>query len=420
LVVTHRRNRVNPNRIRIEGVQRALFYDLSSFTSNCASVREFLSALAIHVDGLPFMVGDSFYGEYSANFGDVIKDYCNSNIHPTYATGDYSYRGVHGVAGFLGVYGNIATCTFLHGAFLLQLSFEQGSSGCGCAGDDAVLVTLEDEDTIWLCISLVGVLAREKTFSSDDPDCVYLKRRVWIDEPFCRLSSSTYVQLPNFLYFTKESERKRFREANMTKKDLKILACNSLSAFFKSSVPYYDTPVFWQIRQFAERFFTKLRIPQEGNVPQFTQFFNRDWTMCFIPSLSYLGIHDFVTSTIESTYPDYCFLDARPSIENPSILDPKKGQIICAIKGPNTSLLVKTGFLRPVRSGVRMLHGEPGLQELLETYKGGVLDTYARFEVIDDIEDIPYPPAVVGETDSSYLISSMFADLDVSGFTPIC
>lgn len=421
LVTTHRRNRVNPNRIRIEGIQRALFYDLSSFTSNCAVQREFLNALTLHVDGLPFTIQDSLHGEYQADFGDVIRDYNNANIHPTYATGDYSYKGVHGVAGFLGVYGNIATCTFIHGAFLLQLSTEHYASGCGCAGDDAVLVTVEDEDTIWMCISLVGVLAREKTFSSDDPDCVYLKRRVWKDEAFCRLASSTYIQLPNFLLFAKDHEKRRFRESYLTGKDLKILACNSLHAFFRSSVPYYSTPVFWQIRQFAERYYSKLHIPVEGNVPQFTRFFSHDWTVCFIPSVNYLGMHDYIVGTIQSRYPGYCFLEERPAIESPVVIRPQKGDVVSLLKGQNTSLLVKTGFLRPIRSGVRMHLGEAGLEALIETYRGGPHDTFARYEVVDDIDAIPFPPTLVGSMDSDFLIRSLFDEVEyVSEETLFC
>lgn len=411
LVVTHRRNRVNPNRIRIEGIQRVLFYDLSSFTSNCAVQREFLNALSLHVDGLPFTVQDYRHGRYEANFADVVRDYCNANIQPQYATGSYSYVGTHGVAGFLGVVGNIATCNFVHGAFLLQLA--TSTSGCGCAGDDAVLATVEDEDTIWLCVSLVGVLAKEKVFSTDDPDCVYLKRRVWVDVPFCRLASATYVQLPSFLFFMKPEETRRYREHSATRAELKSLACHSILALFRSSIPFFDDPVvMMDITQFARDYYRLLHIPLLGNVPQFSRFQRADYSRIFVPSVSYLGLANYVEGTIIETYPGYCFVDVRPTISWASPVVLHKDGVLKLIRTPDISQLVKMGFLEPVRTGEVMLEGPDGIDRLIEDYTGRVRSEVGLFRVLQSLDDVPHPPELLGEYDSDHAIAALFDDYD--------
>lgn len=406
LVVTQRRNRVNPRRIHIEGIEKALFYDLSSFTSNCATQREFLAALAIHVDGLPFNILDTRNGPNQVDFGDIVRDYCNTNIHPQYASSDASYRGVHGVAGFLGVYGNIATCTFIHGAFLLQLASDK--SKCGCAGDDAVIVTVEEDSTIWLCVTLMGVLAREKVFSSEDPDVVYLKRRTWRDDHFCRLESASYVQIPSFLFKMPKHEMMRFRENQMTYREKKILACNSLESFFRSVVPFYDTDFFLDISRFAREYYALLGIPTTGNVPQFSRFMGHGWERVFIPAIDNIGIYDFISNTIKSSYPGFCFLDERSDLSIVYPLTLRKDGIIKVYPGKEVSLLQKMGILEELRSGVRLHEGIEGLEALLDTYSGKASESAKRFRVIQDISDVPFPPEVFGVYDSDYEIRLAF------------
>lgn len=410
LVVTHRINRVNPARIHIEGVEHALFYDLSSFTSNCAAQREFLAYLSRVVDGLPFSVQDSRHGDEVLDFGEVVRTYAECNIQPEYATGDLEHRGIHGVAGFLGVYGNIATCTFLHGAFLLQLSTPRK---CGCAGDDAVLVSVEEDSTIWACVSLIGIIAKEKTFSTHDPDVVYLKRRTWIDVPFCRLVSSGYVQLPSFLFGVSPHDRRRWREAALSQVELKELGLSSLSAFFKSVVPYKNSNTFSDIRYFARKYYDLLSIPVEGNVPQFS-LANRKWYRTrFIPSLAYLGEYDFITGTIESTYPGWCLVPDNTMMAFPLPIRLVEGDIVSLVQSKNVSLLRKMGVLEPVASGIRRLFGDDGLEVLLDLYKrAGEESNFKKYRVMKDISDVPCPPEVVGEVDQDAPYREIFSALD--------
>jgi hypothetical protein len=391
-------------------VQHALFYDLSSFTSNCAAQREFLAYLSRFVDGLPFKIQDSRFGEEDVDFGEVVRTYADCNIQPEYSTGDLEHRGIHGTAGFLGVYGNIATCTFLHGAFLLQLS---SPKKCGCAGDDAVLVSVYEDSTIWACVSLIGIIAKEKTFSTQDPDVVYLKRRTWIDEPFCRLVSSSYVQLPSFLFLVSPHDRRRWRESSLSEQELRELAISSLSAFFKSVVPYKDSDTFSDIRYFARKYYQLLGIPVEGNVPQFSTASRKWYRSRFIPSVAYLGEYDFITGTIESTYPGWCLVPDNNVLAYPLPIRLVEGDVVSLVQSKNVSLLRKMGVLEPVFSGLRRLFGDDGLNTLLDLYKhAGEESNFKKYRVIKDISDVPCPPEVIGEVDHDMPYREVYGALD--------
>jgi hypothetical protein len=418
LVVTERRNRVNPRRIHIEGIERALFYDLSTFTSNCAAQREFLSDLARFVEGMPFSYRDSRHGPQTVDFGDVVREYCNTNVQPEYSDQDQTYPGVHGVAGFLGVTGNIATCTFLHGAFLLQLS--TSTSKCGCAGDDAVIITLEDDQTIWLCVTLIGVLAREKTFSSEDPDVVYLKRRTWIDESFCRLDMASYIQLPSFLKFMSPTEIRRYRESRFTNAEIRQLSYASLSAFFKSAVPFKNTTAYPDIVTFARTYYRALHLPELGYIPQFTLDTRKRFGGRFIPSISYLGEWDFITGTLESSYPGFCVLPDRPFCTYPASIQLQEDLVYVVVKNPEVTLMVKLGVLEEVRKPCRMLYGQDGLDALLKEYSGhGENSEYGCYKVKVDISDVPYQPTILGEIDINTVVAhSMLGELGPISGTP--
>lgn len=402
LVITHRRNRVNPRRISILHTQRALFYDLSTFTSNCAAQRSFLQVLACHCDGVPFSYHDGLSGICEGDLGQVIRTYCESCVQPHYAFPDKEEEFVHGVAGFLGVYGNIATCTFLHGAFLLQLA--DSTSACGCAGDDAVLATHKDAPEIWKCVSLIGVLAVEKTFSSDDPDCVYLKRRTWISQRG-NLDYRTFIQLPSFLSFLEPMELSRFREKHLDGPDMKVLAANSISALFRSAAALKDKTTMEDLRQFAKSYYEALHFPVTGNVPQFQQTQSKTWHSAFIPAVDTIGSRDFIQETIMSLYPGYCFVDVRPIISESYPLYLQDGQTFRARRSPTITLLLKTGFIRKLPRQTTILVGDIGLKKLLDLYlRRDDEVNFDRYMVVEDVTALSYHPEVIGEydTDNSF------------------
>jgi hypothetical protein len=406
LVTTHRRSRVNPSRIHIDGVSHALFYDLSVFTSNCAVQREFLSALALYVDGMEFFVEDTRFGTYSVDFGDVVRDYCNTNIHPRYTGGpDLSLlENVHGVAGFLGVYGNIATCTFVHGAFLLQLSSSDSDGACGCAGDDAVLIVHDDDDdSIWACLSLIGVLAPEKTFSSLDPDVVYLKRRVWFpDRRPCALKTARYIQLPSFLFSLPKAALSRFRERSMTTTELRELAVKSLSATFRSAVGIKSEHLA-DVRDFIMKYYALLHLPSLGNVPQYTDKDGLRYRS-FYPSVGMLGHSDYILGTVRSLYPGWARIPCRDPVTIESPLSIHSGNTYRVSNTRVASLLEKMGVLRRAPLEYRLVEDSEGLEMIIDEYTGVRRShDYRKYVALEDLvdDDETQFPVLFGQYDST-------------------
>lgn len=404
LTTTHRRARTNVSRIHIDGVSHALFYDLSVFTSNCAVQKEFLSALALYVDGMEFYVEDMRYGTHPVDFGDVVRDYCNTNIHPRYTGGhDLSLlENVHGVAGFLGVYGNIATCTFIHGAFLLQLASGDSSGECGCAGDDAVIVVHDDDDdTIWACLSLIGVLAPEKTFSSVDPDVVYLKRRVWFpDRRPCNLKSSRYIQLPSFLFTMPKNQLNRYRERKSTKPELKELAAKSISATFKSAVGISSQQLA-DTREFLRRYYDLLNVPHSGNVPQFTDKDGFRYRS-FFPSIECLGHREWIIGTIQSLYPGWSRIPCRDPITILGPMEIRAGNVYRVGNVATASLLEKMGILERAPLEYRLIEDSEGLEATIAEYTGvRKHEDYRKYRAVHDLyeDDDTQFPVLLGQYD---------------------
>lgn len=395
LVVTSRRNRVNPNRIHTRGAHHVLFYDLTSFTSNCAVQREFLAQLALFCDGNDFNYRDSRYGPQVANMGDIIREYARTNIHPEYTDKREPYLlGKHGVAGFLGVYGNIATCTFVHGAVLLQLASDD--TECGCAGDDAAIVVhSEDDDTVYACISLLGIFAPEKTFSTADPDVIYLKRKTWIG-PACRLQQGRYIQFPSLLPFLPREDLRKYREHQYTKRQLYESACTSLMATFRTSVGLLTEEV-GSIREALRVYYDLLRLPHEGNVPQFSSS-SRWFATVFVPNLEYLGQRDFIRGTIVTAYPGWAEVPVRDTVTNPGPLMMTEGSVFLVERQPAVRLLLATRVLEEVHRRSVVVEGDYGLQRLLDEYELNIPNTVI-VRVMEDLmneEDTDYP-TIIGE-----------------------
>jgi hypothetical protein len=360
---TNRRNRVNPTRIHVTGMKTAIFYDLTSFTSNMSEQRHFLDALAIYCHGRIITVMDSILGPIPYDLGQLIKEYNELNFYPEYNwTDDPSLLPeVHGVAGFLGVYGNIATCTFLHGAILLQLTDQDYE--CGCAGDDAV-VCIEDEDRVWTCVSLIGILAVEKTYNLLDGDVVYLKRRTWLDRRSFCLRSRALLQLPSFLWGMSKESLSRFRESSMDKRELVDLAAKSLQALYRSAPSFYrQEQYFSDILRFTKAYYIRLGFPLEGNIPQLTSS-RGPHRQRFIPSLEALGSKDFIGDTIHSVYDGIVVLpDREEGYSAPLKLH--SGTLFESKGGRYLSFLIRLGLVEVVGKRKTVYTGADGLERLL-------------------------------------------------------
>jgi hypothetical protein len=161
-------------------------YDLSSFTSNFHEQGSFLDALSDFFSGvLVFLVGFNLTLSHE-DLGLLISMYRSEiNTNPRYQVSARIFEHgslppvplIHHVAGFLGVPGNLATCTFGHGVLVAQHT--DSINRQSCAGDDGNIAVRHHEDVKMVSetIRLLGIFQNEKGYSTIDGSSVYLKRR---------------------------------------------------------------------------------------------------------------------------------------------------------------------------------------------------------------------------------------------------
>jgi len=183
LEYTNRFSRVDASRICwFDDSKSPVVYDFSSFTSNFSEQWYFLSELADFLLGTDVLLLFGDLTPISVDLGELVYQYRDvANDSPKYYYEDgflgfCSFLLVHNQAGFLGVYGNLMTCTVPHG--LVARQFVEKDSEVGCAGDDGIMIPYN----IPLAVSglkLLGDLADEKFRLGP---WIYLKRRLRFDE----------------------------------------------------------------------------------------------------------------------------------------------------------------------------------------------------------------------------------------------
>lgn len=203
---THRFRRFSMSRLRIDPWDVVIVYDYTSFTSKMKEQRRFLDALAAFCQDTFVTILDTHVGLIHVNLGALLQEYNETcNVFPEFEIADALRDLVgfsdeiyaHQCAGFLGVHGNLASCTVLHGLHLVQIT---GSyDRCSCVGDDALgimeITVAQDKeegeivplDSVHLtldAIRTIGEIQREKTRvfdpitedEHDDHRWAYLKR----------------------------------------------------------------------------------------------------------------------------------------------------------------------------------------------------------------------------------------------------
>jgi hypothetical protein len=178
---TNKYTRIDPGRLTIRDPTHDIaYYDLTSFTSNLHVQCEFLYRLARYCVGHEVQLLDSVNGVVIADLGDLIYEYTRRNLdNPGYTIpskyGDSSVVRYHSVAGFLGVYGNISTATFIHGIVMAMRhdNFDENN----VAGDDGLDITDSVKDTLDL-VGQLGEVEDSKTFRDHEGCCIHLKRPI--------------------------------------------------------------------------------------------------------------------------------------------------------------------------------------------------------------------------------------------------
>jgi len=383
LEVTNRRTRVRANRILLRARKHALFYDLTSFTSNLAIQKVFLRDLANYTRDITLNTMSWSDGPVERRLGDMIDEYIETvNDFPEWYSDKLNESGFHGPAGFLGVFGNIASCTFIHGVVLLMLCEEESETGC--AGDDAVILTHNDS-MIFSAVQRLGVLAIEKTYTSDS-DAIYLKRRTFEHPHLHTLSQWRYMQFPSLVMFF-DKKYDRFREQTYTKSERLRLCISSLLSTFDSLIgfPSEDLDL---ARSVLEGYYDLHKLPWYGNVPQFRE--NPDEQPHFVPSLVHIGSSRFVELTIEDCFRGFGYVPEKESFDMGISLRLRKGLFFKVWgRDPLVRLYERLGYVRKVWNGPRArIEGKEGLRivkELYGTRFSRSSSTYTYYECIDQL-----------------------------------
>jgi hypothetical protein len=200
---TQRHNRVQPDWLldsRITSTGGFGFYDLTSFTSWFHEQVPFLWSLSRYFSGVTvFLLGPEL-GLIESDLGCMIENYIRwCNDFPSFVLSRKLSQDVvdivvysHQCAGFLGVPGNLITCTLPHGLAIASNFTEDRQ--IQIPGDDVGFSFLDEDhksDTLKLAGSL-GVLQYDKVYFLPQL-CVYLKRRV--------IDLGTSIQLADMLIY---------------------------------------------------------------------------------------------------------------------------------------------------------------------------------------------------------------------------
>jgi len=385
---TERFARVNTRRIVLSNPDsHAIIYDLTSFTSNMHEQRHFLDRLALYCRGSIVRVLDAIEGTIEVDLGDLISQYNDLNKNPTYSSKKLLGSDLildHHVAGFLGVYGNLATCTFLHGAVMSCVveSFQQ----LGIAGDDGLIESYDDWMTFF-AIRLLGLMEESKGYSTNDTgNQVYLKRP--IRQVGNRIYSESFALYSMIEHLFEEDDPRFFKTPRSSMERRKSLA-SSIVAYFRSLRSLIlNSDQIREIREFIGMVYTRAQFPESGHVPYLpTDFGSHQKALpsVLIPSIDSIG-KDPIEYTIKSLYSGSVVIPRRSLERIPFDTEMlySGSEFVCTGSGM-LSYYRKMGFVE-LQQENELFVGEEGLDRLLEVYLTG--DRYPVYTVAV-VHDVP-------------------------------
>lgn len=305
--------RTNPNRLTVPDNGYGLIYDLTSFTSNLHEHASFLYSLSNYCKYVPIRFMDATRGIIERDLKDLVYDEMLTVSLPKYETkrGMIVYSsGEHNVAGMLGVYGNIATATFIHAAVVLQT--HQSTKELNIAGDDGLSCTTKSRENLVIdSIQLLGTLEQSKVYRTTEPGCLHLKKTIkQIGNKFVTYSNIVMpceeYQLqdfnidPRYPYFTSMTKRER-------KGSVASSLFGSLSSLMHQPITDTERVMMYNIYKSLYR---KNGFPLDGNVPQ-----SGNTELPFIPMLRLESIGlDPLTYTIANFSTLYAKLPVRKKV----------------------------------------------------------------------------------------------------------
>jgi len=212
-VPTNRFSRVDVSRLKLTSEDgRFVIYDFSNFTSNFSEQYPFLKELAAFFEGCTVRLAGPDLTPIYADLGNLIDDYAEiCNDLPEYWVGDSVCREVstsltHMQAGFLGVFGNLMTCTVPHGLAVRQHVHSDDQQMT--AGDDGVAEPFAEEP-FQRTLDLLGDAAPEKHFTSNERAIVLKKPFTVQDGCAIQVDRINFPNL-NFMMGQEEDMDERF------------------------------------------------------------------------------------------------------------------------------------------------------------------------------------------------------------------
>jgi len=176
--------RLNPSRLRLKDGQHLRIYDLESFSTRLTALKPFLHYLSNFCSGWGITTVDPRHGLVNHDLGEVIAEYLRDTTDKppvrytrVYKGNKEEVHGQQGLSGMLGIFGNIALCTVLHGFVMSTLVEDEDQ--LNAAGDDGAIAEDRENSTgVDVTIRCLGRYARDKSFSSKDAGAICLKQPI--------------------------------------------------------------------------------------------------------------------------------------------------------------------------------------------------------------------------------------------------
>jgi hypothetical protein len=384
--VTNHVSRLNPNRVILEPGEYLRIWDLSSFTSNHVEQKWFIRALADWCRGYTVELVDPVLGIVEEDLGEYLDAYNAVNWEFPYSLervlGE-KWVAVHNVAGFLGVYGNLMSCTFVHGGSVLQTC--QDADRVNVAGDDGHKAEVPgDGDTTTAVIRGNGVVEPSKEFATYEEGSVCLKR------PVVQIGQSIFqrhfVVWPSLALIGEYGgyRANHYQQEQRSRSEWRSAVALEVLRFLDS--------IYWtgqlegaeRVVDFLRNLYEKVGLPPEGSVPQ-----------C---GGSYLCPR--LPATIEELYEDVplrrvlvrnyrgtAILPYRMNVEDGD--EPKEWDLGYEWQGNSDRRLTfmeKMGWVEKTSHTVLYL-GEEGLERLLKEY----FDPGDKVYTFCIVDHVPYP-----------------------------
>jgi len=392
--ITHHVTRLRPSRLYLHPGQHFRIYDLTSFTSLMWSQRDFIRDLAEFCRGTPVTLMTAKDGPICRDLGIVLHEYneISNNFCPvTYQRCPFvqiNHHTYQHIAGMLGVFGNLMTCTLPHG--IIMSMFASDEDQLNCAGDDGIVP--EDEETVTAireAVNIIGVHEETKEFISSQVGCVHLKRPLY--QMSNKVFSKPMIIWPNVALLaemlTNREDPRYGRTAELQVRDRLSLTGRELLRFLRSI--HRSSFVTDETRWLAGDFCYRVTRLFEGifDYPLLGGRLTQCGDMCFWPSIP-TGVEDMNrdpwTQTVKSRFcgsarvPYNLHLPWSGEVEKLGV-----GQEFWSNPDKHLSFLVNCGYLEsePV---IVELRGEPALERLLADFPS--LDPPVNvYRVIDEI-----------------------------------